>query len=93
MLCWCEWIRHSSAAGNLEDLSVTAGLRIVHQLKLSSKQRPVGSVLWAVSSDQRPVTTDKVLEEHKLCSSSRGAIVSDFISTRWTRKVGVSNSG
>ncbi|KAI4876095.1 hypothetical protein NFI96_024678, partial [Prochilodus magdalenae] len=51
------WIRHSSAAGHL---SVTAGLRIVHQPKQSSTkascgQRPVGSVLWAASCGQRPV--------------------------------------
>ncbi|KAI4903935.1 hypothetical protein NFI96_031938 [Prochilodus magdalenae] len=34
---------------------VTAGLRIVHQPEPSSQQRPVGSVLWAVSCGQRPV--------------------------------------
>ncbi|KAI4896327.1 hypothetical protein NFI96_001899 [Prochilodus magdalenae] len=56
VLCWCEWIRH---------LSITAGLRIVHQPKLSSttascgQQRPVG---------QRPVTTDEGLEDDQHCT-------------------------
>ncbi|KAI4892893.1 hypothetical protein NFI96_019201 [Prochilodus magdalenae] len=44
--------RHISAAGHL---IVTAGLRIIHQLKLSSQQRPVGSVLWEASCGQHPV--------------------------------------
>ncbi|KAI4898544.1 hypothetical protein NFI96_002695 [Prochilodus magdalenae] len=35
--------------------SVTAGLRIVHQPKLSSQQCPVGSVLWGASCGERPV--------------------------------------
>ena len=53
---WREWISHSSGAGVFKQLSVTAGLRTVHQPKLSSQQRPV--------------TTDEGLEDpHKLCSS------------------------
>ncbi|KAI4885365.1 hypothetical protein NFI96_029636, partial [Prochilodus magdalenae] len=59
--CWCEWIRHSSANGHL---SVTTGLGIAQETKLSRQQRPVGqrpvgqrpvgsvlwgSVLWAAS--------------------------------------------
>ena len=68
VLGWCEWIRHSSAAGHL---SITPGLRIVHQPKLSSQQRPVDGVLCAASCVQHPVTNDEGLEDdqHKLCGS------------------------
>ena len=50
-----QWIRHSSAVGVFKHLSVTAGLRIIHQPKLSSQQHPVSRVLWAVPSGQRHV--------------------------------------
>ncbi|KAI4889124.1 hypothetical protein NFI96_001692 [Prochilodus magdalenae] len=60
VVCWCEWIRQSSAAGHL---SVMAGEVSTNQNYPSNSilwaascgQRPVGSVLWAVSCGQRPV--------------------------------------
>ncbi|KAI4894235.1 hypothetical protein NFI96_025428, partial [Prochilodus magdalenae] len=56
---------HSSAAGHL---SVTAGLRTVHQPKLFSQQCLVGSVLWAASCWQSPVSTDEGLEDDQHCT-------------------------
>uniref|UniRef100_A0A3B4CDT5 Vav 3 guanine nucleotide exchange factor b n=1 Tax=Pygocentrus nattereri TaxID=42514 RepID=A0A3B4CDT5_PYGNA len=54
------WIRHSSAAGVFKHLSDAAGLRTVHQPKTSSRQHPVGSVLF----------TNSVLAFEQQCKSN-----------------------